>query len=140
MRTPEPFIHGLPHVGARYTGGWSGKRLAYERIAEACPSCDCARAAETHHIDPIGMGGHQAPRFLCSKLGTFELYTPLIALCSGCHRMFHDGVFSIAWLWDDEEAARLWAEGWFMAHYAPHDPALYEFGCWVMSTGKEIRQ
>ena len=118
--------------------GWTGKRLAYARTAEACRACDLQRATETHHIDPIGMGGRQSPVIFETKMGCFELFTPLIAVCQGCHRMFHSGNLSIAWLWDDEECARLWAEGWFLAHYAPHDPAIGEFGRWVLSNGREL--
>ena len=139
MRVPEPRFHGLPHVGARYVGGWANKRLAYVRTADACPVCDMARASEAHHIDPVGMGGRQSPKMFETRMGAFVVYTPLVAVCPSCHRMLHDGRLSLAWLWDDEECARLWAEGWFLARYAPHDPALEEFGCWVTSSGKELR-
>lgn len=136
----EEFPHGLPHVGARYTGGFDRRgRLRYERTAEACPLCDSARATEVHHIDPVGAGGYQTPLVKRTPLGTWPLYTALSAACPVCHRAIHERRLGLVWLWDDAECKAQWDSGELLRAFGPHSPELLGLGRWETSDGRRPR-
>ncbi|MEG2533466.1 MAG: hypothetical protein RSB04_10700 [Gordonibacter sp.] len=160
-------LMGLPHIGSAYVPGWSRKRRRYERQSEVCEVCGEARAESTHHIVAVGMGGRQSaraietddsfcakidndavqfPGFVRSKMGSFEVYTPLIAVCGdgtrGCHGKFEHGTLSVEWHWLDSLCAELWESGWILSHgYEPNSSALYEFGFYrILDHGEVIRE
>ena len=138
MEVIEPFPHGLPHVGARYAGGFAGGRLRCELTASACPVCDAARATDVHHVDPVGMGGRQSPLVKETRFGTWPLYTALFGLCRGCHAALHAGRLGAVWIWNDGECKRLWDEGRLLMAHGAHSDALRELGFWALSDGRRL--
>lgn len=153
-------LMGLPHAGARYSGGFYRGRRRYERTAPACAVCDCARSESTHHVVAVGTGGNQSCRTLevdrefCRAYDeafgcrptkirdSFELLTPLFALCGdgarGCHGLFEAHVYEAGWEWADADCRDLWESGWFLTHgYEPHDERLFEFGRYLVLRGGE---
>lgn len=159
-------LMGLPHIGAEYVSGWAGKRKRYERVAEVCQVCGHSRAESTHHIVPVGMGGRQSkrviqadcdycrkvdsefievPSFIATKMGVFEVFTPLIAVCGdgtkGCHGDFEAKRLTIVWEWSDELSRDLWERGWILSHgYAPNGEELFEFGHYSIFYKNELER
>lgn len=157
-------LMGLPHIGSVYTKGWAGKRKRYERISDVCEVCRQARAESTHHIVPVGMGGRQSgtslyvdplychkydakfvqlPEFIATGMGSFEVYTPLIAVCGdgarGCHGEFEARTLVASWIWDDELCRELWDKGWMLSHgYKPNSERLFEFGHYELRRNGEV--
>lgn len=134
-------LYGLPHIGARYRrSGCKWKRngaRSYERTQEWC--CICGRpATNCHHVVPISYGEVFE---LSTPNGDWALRSPLFALCgsgtTGCHNGFHGGAWLKArWVWDSPEYEREWWDGVLLARYAPHHPALYCYGQWVIENRK----
>lgn len=128
-------MYGLPHIGARYVG------KKYERTQEWC--CVCGKpATNCHHIVPRGYGEVFETY---TPHGTFQLKSPLLALCgsgtTGCHGRFHNGELAAVWSWDKPEFANAWETGELLERFAPHHRALYCYGQWEIkdkTTGKTI--
>lgn len=160
-------LMGLPHIGSAYVAGWARKRRRYERTSEICEVCGQARSESTHHIVAVGMGGRQSasvievedafcaevdksavqfPGFVESKMGKFEVYTPLIAVCGdgtqGCHGKFEAGLLKVEWQWHDKLCADLWESGWILSHgYEPNSSDLFEFGSYrIFERGEVVRE
>ena len=134
-------LYGKPHLGAEYVGNTA---TIYRITSETCAVCG-RRATNVHHVPPR------------SKGRIFELLTPdgshwlraaLFALCGsgtqGCHNGFHGGArFAVRWQWHDDYWAHKWWSGELLKEHKPHDPALYLYGCWVITdkqTGTELRR
>lgn len=137
MSYAKASLFGLPHVGAEYTG--SGPRH-YERTQGWC--CVCGRPAQSvHHVVPRGYGKAFT---LSSPCGTWELRSPLFALCgcgtSGCHDGFHGGArYRARWVWDEDEYEWQWWDGLMLAEHGPHSPMLYLYGQWEIDDARTGR-
>ena len=119
-------LYGLPHLGARYRG-----ERHYRATAERCQLCG-RPVGSVHHVAHLKWGRHLR---LATPQGTFDLRSPLFALCghgtSGCHDGFHGGAWLRArWAWDSEGNEAAWWSGELLARYGAHNPALFAYGRW----------
>ncbi len=122
-------LYGLPHLGARYHKGMGARR--YCRTATCCVVCG-RPATNCHHVVPLSVG-HTFE--MVTPNGTFELHSPLFALCGsgtdGCHNGFHGGAtLKARWVWDSEKYERAWWSGELLARFGAHSKALFAYGRW----------
>lgn len=137
-RTAE--LMGKPHIGAFYQHD-DAKSHKLERGA---PCMICHRGAtNAHHVVPLS----KCRSFdLKSVYGVFVLKSPLFAVCgtgtTGCHNGFHGGArYRVAWVWDSQVDQDNWWNGWTLAHgIAPHDPRLFDQGCYVITDIRSGRE
>lgn len=136
MSYAKASLFGLPHIGCRYRGS------RYERTQGWC--FVCGRPAQScHHVVPRGYGKALT---LSTPCGTWDLMSPLFALCgsgtSGCHDGFHGGArYRARWAWDDERYEWQWWDGLILARHGPHSPEIYLYGQWEIDdtkTGKTL--
>lgn len=134
--------YGMPHLGCFY----SNSRIDSHRRHDGAPCAVCGKIASNAHHDPPRRHGLFVME---TPMGAFVLRPALIAVCgsgtTGCHNGFHGGArYEARWEWLTDEAARKWWSGWFLSHgYEPHDPRLYQFGCWLITdfkTGRTYRR
>ena len=131
--------YGKPCVGAYY----AGRGIRTNRLEEGACCCICgARATNSHHEPPVGMGGGRG----AFRLHGHEMRPALFALCgsgtTGCHGAVHSGRYRIRWQWDTEkDAAEWWAGDMPDAMYQGGEE-LYWHGEWVITdrAGTEIRR
>ena len=122
-------LYGKPHLGARYTG-----KRRYELLQSRC--CVCGRPAQScHHVAHRSWGLEFE---LVTPNGTWELRSPLFALCgsgtTGCHNGFHGGAaLKAEWRWHSEVYEKAWWTGELLQAHRQHDPALYDYGCWAIT-------
>lgn len=75
-------------VGGRYARGrrgwdWRKVRAAYlATVGGVCEGCGSAKAAEVHHLFPVGRGGDPSS------------FDNLMATCRECHRNMHEQISS----------------------------------------------
>lgn len=125
---------GMPHLGAFYArDDIHANRLEKGAVCACCG----AIATNSHHEPQISLGGGKKAFLLQTDNGSFKLKPALIALCgsgtTGCHGMRHNGMLSICWHWQNDEAAEAWFSGWALSHgYEPHSEKLYELGDWKL--------
>lgn len=129
-------LYGKPHIGAFYVGrSADSNRLEDDARCAIC----VARATNAHHLVPRSKGR-------TFELAGHVLRSPLFALCgsgtTGCHDGFHGGArFKARWVWMAPVAAEAWWSGDLLIDLDPHDPALFELGCYRVSdsvTGKSF--
>lgn len=72
--------------------------------------------------------------------GYDNLHEPgnLLTLCgsgtTGCHDKFHGGArLKAEWVWRSKVYEEAWWTGELLRVYEPHDPALYEYGYWLIT-------
>lgn len=131
---------GKPSVGAYY----AGKGVRTNRLDEDARCAVCgARARNSHHQPPTGMGGGRSSYLLHGH----GMRPALIALCgsgtTGCHGKVHSGALRIRWEWDEEGMREAWFEGRFPPEfYDGNNRQLFGFGRWVVTDreGNEIRE
>lgn len=124
---------GMPHVGAYY----ASSSVKSNRLQHGAECAVCAESATNSHHEPqLGLGGRNRDYLLNTPEGAFVLHPALIALCgmgnaSGCHGERHTGILRFKWEWDSDDYAEQWWSGYLLAHgFEPHDPALFQLGCW----------
>lgn len=125
-------LYGMPHAGSEYTAKTGD---SYRRICDQCVICG-RPSAHTHHEPPKGIGGNAT-----FALGGMLLRPALFSLCPNCHDMRHQGRYVLTWEWADPIFEEMWSTGFLLQDYEPHDPQLYEYGCWsVYAYGYKIKE
>lgn len=128
-------LYGKPHLGARYrSSSVKSNRLEEGAVCQVCG----AKATNSHHIAPLGMGGGGRVFPLQTPMGLHMLKPSLMAVCgfgnaSGCHGRIHQGEVNVRWVWDSDEFAERWWNGDFLRHMWPHGVWLWEYGCYEIS-------
>lgn len=127
---------GKPCVGAYYAGmGVRDNRLDEDARCLICG----ARATNSHHEPPLGLGCRNSRLFVAGH----RLRPALIALCgsgtTGCHGKVHRGIYRIAWRWDSDDDARDWWQGRMPGESYDYcgSKTLYWHGQWVVTSGGE---
>ena len=134
-------LMGMPNIGADYISHGKKTRHILRQDA-AC--CGCGRqATQGHHLVPKGMGGARNVYNRQTDFGTFELLSPILAVCglgnsSGCHGKFHHqgGFLTASWLWESFDSYDLWDTGELWRDFEPNSDELYQLGFWLISDGK----
>lgn len=118
-------LYGMPHMGAHY----KSDNVNSHRLDEGALCSVCGRMAQhAHHCPPKSKA---RSILLQSEWGQFVLKPALIAVCAECHARIHRHEIQPKWLWNNEEDARLWADGYLLAHgYCAHSEKLNELGRW----------
>ena len=132
--------YGMPHIGCTYTRD-DVTATAFDDDWVPCSVCGWT-ATNRHHQPPRGRhsakdgkGKRPGSLLLMTDMGRFVLKPALIALCgsgtTGCHSLVHQRLVEIEWVFDTEEYAGQWANGYLLSHgIAPHSEELYGYGCW----------
>lgn len=130
-------LMGMPNIGAEY----HGKRYS---LCDNARCCVCGKPATNgHHLVPKGMGGGRKVYHRLTEFGTFDLFSPIFAVCgmgnsSGCHGKFHHqgGSLKADWVWGSPESYGLWNTGELWLNFAPNSDNLYQLGFWLITDGK----
>ena len=136
---------GKPHIRCHY----KRENVDTNTLDDDAACIICGRmATNSHHWPPKGMGGKNRSFSMATPMGTFVLLPSLFAVCgsgtTGCHNGFHGGGrFTADWIWDSNDNEEAWWDGYLLSHIiAPHSPALFDYGCWLIKdrdTGREIK-